>query len=285
MFKSRIAPTPSGYLHLGNVFNFMLTWLWTRSNNGQLLLRIDDADKARVRQQYITDIFEILNWLGIDWDLGPTSPASIKNEWSQQYRHTYYTALLNEWIESNRVYACTCSRSNRSTRANESTCTCAEEKIPLDQPGVSWWIRVAPNHLTTIDDVVHGSMRATPSSFMIRQRDGQPAYQVMSLSDDRLYGINHIVRGQDLLESSFRQVYLDGLLKKPFLQNASFWHHTLLLDSNGQKQSKSAGVQAYSLKDMYTKASIERLFYEWLGINSLRPDSWKSLVGDSVFNR
>jgi glutamyl/glutaminyl-tRNA synthetase len=285
MFKSRIAPTPSGYLHLGNVFNVMLTWLWTRSNNGQLLLRIDDADQARVRSQYVTDIFEVFDWLGVDWDLGPTGPSSLNNEWSQHHRQAHYTALLHEWIETNQVYACTCSRSNRSLTKAQPTCSCAGRLIPLDQPGVSWWIQTIPNHITTIHDALQGMKTATPSTFMIRQRDGQAAYQVMSLSDDRQYGINRIVRGQDLLESSFRQVYLDGLLKKPFLQKALFWHHSLLLDPQGQKQSKSAGVQARSLKEIYTKTTIEQLFYAWLGLNMPQPDSWKSLVGDSFFTR
>lgn len=91
---TRMAPTPSGFLHLGNMYNFILNWLWARANNGKVLLRIDDADTERKRKEYLDDIFRVLEKTGLDWDLGPTGPDDFERNWTQAQRNDIYASLL-----------------------------------------------------------------------------------------------------------------------------------------------------------------------------------------------
>jgi len=109
-WRSRLAPTPSGYLHLGNACNFLLTWLWIRHLGGELWLRIDDLDQARVRPEYIEDIFQQLDWLGLDTDQGPRSVGELQKTWTQQLRTERYLSALTTLKNTGALYRCICSR-------------------------------------------------------------------------------------------------------------------------------------------------------------------------------
>ena len=106
----RLAPTPSGYLHLGNAVNFVLTWLAARQRGAQLLLRIDDSDTARKRPEYVDDIFRAIDLLGLDYDLGPISSSDFEANWSQRHRYDQYVSTLNSLREAGALYACGLSR-------------------------------------------------------------------------------------------------------------------------------------------------------------------------------
>ncbi|MEQ8535610.1 MAG: glutamate--tRNA ligase family protein, partial [Imperialibacter sp.] len=93
---TRFAPTPSGFLHIGNIYSFLITWLLARKNNGQILLRIDDLDQERVRPEYVENIFRTLEWFGLDWDLGPSSVEQFEKEYSQLRRMEWYEAALQK---------------------------------------------------------------------------------------------------------------------------------------------------------------------------------------------
>jgi glutamyl/glutaminyl-tRNA synthetase len=256
---SRIAPTPSGYLHAGNAFSFVLTWLLLRKMGGKLLLRIDDSDAARSRPEYIEDIFNTLDWLGIDWDLGPEGPDDFARKYSQKHRFELYRELLDELRKaSGQVYACRCSRKQIQAQSRDGLYpgSCSSKALPLDLKNTAWRIRVPENEVIVIHDLLKKEPVLLPlgiqmGDFVIRRKDGLPAYQLVSLADDMHYGVNLIVRGGDLYESTAAQLYLSRHLanasfpwteKAKTFQQVTFCHHGLILDQDGEKLSKSRGA-------------------------------------------
>jgi len=251
--KTRLAPTPSGFLHIGNAFSFVLTWLLARTANGSLLLRIDDLDIDRVRPAYLADVFDTLHWLGLDYDEGPRHPDNFKAHFSQTHRLLLYHHLLYRLrTETDLVYACDCSRAQVQAISPNGLYpgTCRYRRLSLDAPNVAWRIRVPEGTLVT-PNTAHQTresyhLAAIIGDFVIRRKDGVPAYQIASLADDLHFGINYIVRGADLLPSTAAQVWLAQLLHAEAFVNIPFYHHPLITDATGTKLSKSAG--AASLK-------------------------------------
>ncbi len=256
MIRSRIAPTPSGYLHIGNALNFVLTYALVRRSGGSLRLRIDDIDAPRARPGYVDDIFQTLEWLGIAWDEGPHTPAEHHLSFSQSLRVARYQEIIHQLNNTGRTYACTCSRQELNT------CSCRSRKLPLDTPNAA--IRIAtPHEPIIVQDEKLGSQAVSLQEhmpdFVIRRRDGIAAYQLASLADDIDYGISLIVRGEDLLPSSAAQLYLASLIHADSFLKARFYHHALLLDADGAKLSKSEG--SLSLRAMrLAGAGPERVF-------------------------
>ena len=110
--KTRLAPTPSGYLHLGNIYSFAVTAALARKTQAKILLRIDDADRERTNKLYVQDIFDTLDFLGIPWDEGPKNTKEYEQEYSQVHRMGIYTKALQQLRESGMLFACTCSRAD-----------------------------------------------------------------------------------------------------------------------------------------------------------------------------
>src|ERR1043165_4144338 len=259
MIHSRIAPTPSGYLHTGNAFNFVITWLLTRKQDGTLRLRIDDIDSPRAKPDYLDDIFITLDWLGLDWDEGPYSPDQHNNVFSQVLRGERYDQLISALIQTRQVFSCSCSR--KSLAAQE--CHCREKKLNIDEPDtalklytpVESWISVSQPGEEPVELNLYQQMR----DFIIRRRDGIASYQIASLADDTDLGINLIVRGKDLLLSTAAQLYLAQLLGLSAFSKTVFYHHPLLTDEHGEKLSKSAG--STSLKAWRESGKTPEEFY------------------------
>lgn len=258
---SRIAPTPSGLLHRGNAFNFLLTWTLVRQKQGTLHLRIDDLDFARRRKEYIEDIFESLRWLGIDWDSGPRNSAEQQNIFSQDLRLRRYHDLIQELIDHGHCFACTCSRTEIG---QVYPGTCEAKNLPLDEPGTSIRLRVPRDEIVQIRDRVTTSFaigRET-GSFVIRRKDGLPSYQIASVADDEDMQMNLIVRGMDLLPSTAMQTLIAekaGLLS---FKNASFIHHNLIT-KNGEKLSKSAGAESLRVLRQGGAEAARSLYHEF----------------------
>lgn len=248
--RSRIAPTPSGFLHAGNGMNFILTWALTRACGGKLLLRIDDLDKARYRQEYVEDIFATLEWLGIDYDEGPSSVSDFEQNWSQHGRLERYEKLLKEIRSNNELFACTCSRKEIRAISPDGRYpnTCQELGLAFDAPNIAW--RINPPAKTASVEVcdwekgIQTRQLRELDAFVVRQKNELPAYQIASLADDLYFGINLIVRGKDLWTSTLSQIYLAELLHQQDFLNCCFLHHPLMREDNGEKMSKSAGANA-----------------------------------------
>lgn len=239
--RTRIAPTPSGFLHIGNAFSFVTTWYLARKLQGKVFLRIDDFDQARCRREYLDDIFEILAWLGIFPDEGPKNTDDFLKNYSQTLRLATYQHFLEELKNNHYLFACICSRKQLEI-AEE---TCLEKNIDF-QTDCAWKLKTHLCSTTHLNDLEKGNSQLCVHTempyFVVRRKDRLPAYQVVSLVDDLAYGINFIVRGNDLWASSFAQMYMADLLGKNLFQQIIFLHHPLLLEKDGQKLSKSQGA-------------------------------------------
>lgn len=250
MIKSRIAPTPSGYLHKGNAFNFLLTNAMVRKHGGQLLLRIDDMDSNRSRPAYLAHIFSTLKALNIVPDEGPQSIADLQRQWSQKNRLQAYQMTLDKLVATGLVYACDCSRKQVAKDSINGIYSgrCRNRQLPLSKADAAW--RIDCRAAKKVEWAEGGKQYSIALSeamgdFVIRKKDGMPAYQVCSLTDDINFEINLIVRGQDLLESSAAQLWLaERIGAQEWKQSLTLLHHPLLLDDAGEKLSKSAGAAA-----------------------------------------
>lgn len=241
-YRGRLAPTPSGLLHTGNLLLFAVAWQKCSIAAGKLLLRIDDMDTDRIRAAYINDIFSQLQWLGIVWDEGPQNMAEYVSQWQQIQRLDMYEAALNHLAAKNHLYPCSCSRLQLSgLTLNEHRCR--EKNIEQAQSGDAWRLRLPEKLEIDFTDEFYGKCTVDISllmpDFIVRKKDGKPAYQICSLVDDQHFKINHIVRGQDLLASTAAQLHLADLLDYSHFKNTQWLHLPLVLDANGQKLSKS----------------------------------------------
>lgn len=284
-FRSRIAPTPSGYLHIGNVYSFILTWVYTRLNNGHLLLRIDDMDGIRCRNEYLQDIFDTLQFLGIDYNEGPKDLHDFKTNFTQTIRLPQYHETLQKLVDNNQLYACVCSRKQLAANDNNrQENICREKKLPFNTPNSALRIcleaSVGISFLDEIKGAVNMDLKTLNPDFVVRQKDRLPSYQLCSLVDDTLFGITHIVRGEDLLVSTASQLYLAATIGYASFQRIRFFHHPLIPGLTGKKLSKSAGdtsiksmrSNGFSAKDIYKK--LGNLF----GIDNLQVSNATELL-------
>jgi glutamyl-tRNA synthetase len=280
--RTRIAPTPSGYLHLGNVLSFVITVAWARRTGAKVLLRIDDLDRERYQPAYVQDIFDTLNFLELPWDEGPRNVSEFEQQYSQVHRMPLYQEALQALAQAGRIFACTCSRSSlQNTVAYPGTCR--DKHYPLDAAQVNWRLYADPTTAINIKGVpsetISTTLPASMQDFVVRKKDGFPAYQLSSIVDDLHFGVDLIVRGADLLPSTIAQLYLAAQLPANNFHNIAFFHHALLTGANGSKLSKSAGDTSiqYLRKEGYSRAAIYGLLGAQLGIAEPVSD-WSSLA-------
>lgn len=228
---SRLAPTPSGYLHLGNIANFLLAEKLVAETNGQLLLRIDDCDGTRARREFVEHIFETLSWLGIRWQRGPQGTSDFYANFSQVARKEYYFERLAAL--SAHTFACACSR----RELEGGGCACREKKLSFE-PG-KHALRLP------VDDP---ALKKEFGNVVLWRKDGGPAYHWASVIDDLDAGVNLIVRGEDLRSSSELQKYIAALASPEGFRGVKFIHHPLITDEAGGKLSKSRG--AFSVRGL-----------------------------------
>lgn len=236
--KGRFAPSPTGIMHLGNVFCALLSWLSAKSKGGAWVLRIEDLDPDRSRRQFADRLMHDLEWLGLTWDEGP---------YFQSERYSRYEAALERLCAMDLVYPCFCTRADiMATQApHESdgrivyagTCR-ARTYNKEDMERAALRLKV-PDREIAFTDGHYGPQRVNLSrhcgDFIIRRRDGAWAYQLAVVVDDAEMGITEVVRGSDLLLSSPQQIYLAELLGYPL---PSFIHLPLLCNAQGQRLSK-----------------------------------------------
>ena len=282
---SRLAPTPSGYLHLGNAFSFILTWLLVRRLEGKLQLRIDDLDSARLKRDCLEDIFLQLEWLGLEYDSGPQGPEEHLKHYSQSLKIEDYRETLSSLRQLRSLYACQCSRKRYLAISEDGLYpkTCRDKKLDLDQPEITWRFK---SESEALSDTLffEGSSEEDSSSkplgdAVLLRRNGVPSYQIASLVDDMKNRSTLIVRGIDLYPSSLFQQTVAEKLGWATFSEICFVHHSLLKDSTGKKYAKSEG--AYSLKDLKQENSDPGFVYRgvacWLGLPDTDINDLKSL--------
>jgi glutamyl-tRNA synthetase len=267
---TRFAPTPSGFLHLGNLYSFLVTKVLAEKHDAKILLRIDDLDQERAKEEYVQDIFDTLDFMELSYDLGPKNLEGFESEWSQIHRMEQYQAALEELSEKRLVFACDCSRKKIQEMDSSGYYLghCQDRRIPLDRKEAAWRfnaletefvnLKTYPNQLNT------SLVLPTDIAFSIlRKKDLKPAYQLTSLIDDLHFGIDLIVRGQDLYSSSLAQLALAEKLNKSDFQDITFFHHPILKGPKKKKLSKSDG--STSIKSMRESGKKPKDIYQTLG--------------------
>ena len=236
----RLAPTPSGFLHAGNRHNFALTADLARELGAPLALRIDDADAVRYRREYAEDIFRTLHEMGIEWQIGPVDVDDFEEHWSQRHRINHYRAELLAAQDRGLVtYACSCSRSEqRGVAMGGCVGACRERELSWE-PGHTTLRVLVPSRTTIAVGESRVRLDEAMGDFVIWRRDDLPAYQLVSVVEDRDLRTTHIVRGRDLLESSAAQIFLAESVNAPNVVAATYVHHELLTNDQGDKLSKS----------------------------------------------
>ncbi|MBT1712435.1 tRNA glutamyl-Q synthetase [Fulvivirgaceae bacterium PWU5] len=281
--RARIAPTPSGYLHLGNIYSFVLTATLAQRHGARILLRIDDLDRQRTQRAYIQDIFDTLNFLEIPWHDGPRNADEFEREYSQVHRMELYRAALAELREKQALFACDCSRSKiqQADATGAYTGYCRTRGVPFDAVKVSWRLRTdndAPLTVRTLGEPVVEGLPREQTDFVVRKKDGDPAYQLASVVDDEHFGVDLIVRGMDLWPSTLAQLYLARVLGRNKFMATTFYHHPLITGPGGDKLSKSAGATSiqYLRKEGKTKADVYTMIARKSGIID-RLENWLEL--------
>ena len=239
----RFAPTPSGRMHLGNVFAGLLAWLSVRSQNGSMVLRMEDLDTQRTKTEYADQLRQDLLWLGLDWDT-ETPPQSQRSA-----VYDKYFALLEE---KKLLYPCYCTRSqlhnvnaphlSDGTYVYAGTCRdlTAQQRQAMGRLP-AWRVRV-PDKLWQVEDLVQGvyteNLATDCGDFVVRRADGVYVYQLAVTVDDGEAGVTEVVRGMDLLSSAPRQMYLQELFG---FSHPRYAHVPMLLAPDGRRLSKRDG--------------------------------------------
>ena len=282
--RTRIAPTPSGYLHLGNILSFSLTAALAEKSGASILLRIDDLDQERASPAYVQDIFDTLNFMEIGWHEGPRNRKEFEAEYSQVHRLPLYQQALKELEKRQVVFACDCSRSIlQQYNSIEYPGICRPREISLEESNVNWRLATDPDKFITLTEITGArTMNVLPPAmrhYVVRKKDGNPSYQLSSMVDDLHFGVDLIVRGADLYDSTLAQLYLSETLHRPAFQEITFYHHPLITSDAGVKLSKSAGDLSiqYLRKQGYSAATIYGMVAKAAGIREKVTD-WRSLA-------
>ena len=262
-YRGRLAPSPTGYLHVGHARTFATAWRRARTVRGALVMRMEDLDRERSREEYAEAALEDLRWLGLDWDEGPDVGGAC-GPYMQSQRGGLYLEAWRQLREGGFIYPCRCSRKDlaavlsaphegvglgqdaedepiypgtcRPFRSGESD----GWSLPSDGPGgTNWRFRVGEGVGVEFTDENLGLQRFTAGGdfgdFLVWRRDGLPSYQLACVADDHGMGITEVVRGADLLKSTARQILLNRALG---FRNPAWFHCDLSVDEHGKRLAK-----------------------------------------------
>lgn len=248
--KGRFAPSPTGRMHLGNVYTALMSWLSVRRRGGSWVLRIEDLDPQRSRREYARLIEDDLHWLGLDWDEGGLDDRGPAGPYSQSRRSHLYAEALERLRAMGLTYGCTCRRADiMATQAPHQSDgriiyagTCRPAGMPrrVSEPEAPHSVRLfVPDETIEFTDLICGPQRCNLArecgDFILRRADGAWAYQLAVVVDDALMGITEVMRGSDLLLSTAQQIHLYRLLGYPV---PAFAHLPLLCNEQGVRLSK-----------------------------------------------
>ncbi|HLZ92360.1 MAG TPA: tRNA glutamyl-Q(34) synthetase GluQRS [Candidatus Acidoferrum sp.] len=262
-YRGRLAPSPTGYLHLGHARTFWTAWQRARAAVGKLVFRNEDLDFQRCKPEFVSAMYEDLRWLGLDWDEGPDVGGPFA-PYSQSERRSVYLEAWRTLRDSGLIYPCTCSRKDLERAlsapheplhgADESNALAADDELPYpgtcrskaatamdyDSPaGVSWRFRVPDGETISFIDGHYGPQQFIAgrdfADFLLWRRDDIPAYQLAVVADDAAMQITEVVRGADLLKSTARQILLIRALG---YRTPAYFHCPLLRDERNVRLAK-----------------------------------------------
>lgn len=285
--RVRFPPSPTGYLHIGGARTALLNWLWAKKNNGKLILRIEDTDAERSTKESIAGIIDGLTWLGLDWDEGPY----FQTEFSKDH-----TLAAQKLIDSGLAYKCFCSKQDLDSKREaalaakqnvryDGTCRnlTAEQVQEKEAKGLLSVIRFKvprKNGVVSYEDKVLGTIERAYSDiedFVIVRSNGKPLYLLCNVVDDIRDRITHIIRGQDHMTNTTRQVLLYRALNAPV---PVFAHMPLTLDLQKKKISKRSHGEIVSVQFYRDKG-----FLPWALCNFLVLLGWNPGTDQEIFTR
>ena len=245
----RFAPSPSGRMHLGNIYTALLSWLSVRSRGGRWILRIEDLDPQRSKIEYARMIEDDLHWLGLDWDEGGIDGKGSHGPYLQSMRHHFYEEALARLKDTGLCYPCVCTRADiLATQAPHESDgrvvykgTCRPSMLPSPyQNKEKAAVRLAvPDEDITFTDLIKGPQTVNLArhcgDFIVRRGDGAWSYQLAVVVDDALMEVTEVMRGDDLLLSAAQQIYLYRLLG---YEPPVFAHVPLVCNEQGIRLSK-----------------------------------------------
>ena len=263
-YRGRLAPSPTGYLHIGHARTFFRAWQRAREADGLLVMRMEDLDGERSRDEYARAALEDLRWLGIEWDEGPDVGGPYA-PYEQSRRADFYRGAFQILRDGGYVYPCRCSRKDLAAAVSAPHEGAARGNDPDDEPvypgtcrpartgdgpfdlsprdegpgGLNWRFRVPDGEEIEFVDANLGPQRFVAGidfgDFLVWRRDGVPSYQLACVTDDFAMKITEVVRGADLLKSTARQILLNRALGYP---DTGWYHCELALDENGRRLAK-----------------------------------------------
>ena len=281
--KVRFAPSPTGELHLGGARTALFNWLYAKKHQGSFFLRIEDTDKERSKDIFTNQILDSLKWLGLDWD----EPLVYQS--GRMDRYKYY---LNKLLDENKAYRCFCSKSDVENYKKDSyalypgTCrnlTSEEVKSKLNQ-GISFTIRIKLEEgITAFDDLVYGTINTNNKElddFIIARSDGSPTYNFTVVVDDFEMEISHVIRGDDHLSNTPKQLIL---YKSLDLNPPIFAHLPMILGPDKKRLSKrhgAPGVQSFADQGYFPDSILN-----YLALLGWNPKSEKEvMLTDELIN-
>jgi glutamyl-tRNA synthetase len=248
-YRGRLAPSPTGFLHLGHARTFWTAQQRARENGGELILRNEDLDATRFKMEFVDAMLEDLRWFGFEWSEGPDVGGKFA-PYNQSERMNFYRATLEKLRAGNFIYPCTCSRKDilaatRAPHANDDdepiypgTCR-NNSKLKIKNSKFSWRFRVPDGETISFVDGNFGEQKFVAGKdfgdFVVWRHDDVPAYQLACVVDDAAMEISEVVRGADLLVSTARQILLYRALG---LTPPKFFHCALMLDEKGERLAK-----------------------------------------------
>jgi glutamyl-tRNA synthetase len=256
--RVRFAPSPSGDLHVGNIRTALYDWAFARAKRGTFVLRIEDTDATRVRPEYVESAQDTLRWLGLNWDEGPGVGGPF-GPYRQSERLGIYADWLERFLADGHAYYCYCTPEELEARRQAArqaggpsgydgycrTLT-ADQVAAYQEEGRQPVVRFRmPPGSTTFTDLIRGEVtfdHAHVPDFVLARADGAPLYTLAVAVDDVLMEITHVVRGEDLLSSTPRQIAVYGAMGVPEDRIPVFAHLPYVLGPNGQRLSKRNGV-------------------------------------------
>lgn len=281
--RGRLAPSPTGAQHVGNARTYLIAWLSARSQGGEVLLRIEDIDSPRIKPGAAEQSLDDLRWLGLDWDGEPVV---------QTTRLPLYKAALGRLIQRDLVYPCTCTRSDIASAASAphaehegpvypGTCShrSAADADSLTVP-FAWRFRAteSPAFTDRFLGEVRIDLKDTGGDFVVWKNTGTPAYQLAVVVDDAAMGITEVIRGDDLVPSTPRQLLLYDALG---LAPPAFAHVPLVVGPDGRRLAKRHGdTRLSSLREagMMPEELIGRLAWSCGWMPKTEPISAKELI-------
>jgi glutamyl/glutaminyl-tRNA synthetase len=250
LYRGRVAPSPTGFLHLGHARTFWIAAQRATERGGKLILRNEDLDSQRCRPDFVEAMYEDLRWLGIEWSEGPDCGGPF-GPYAQSERRGHYLAAWKRLRHAGFIYPCTCSRKDVTQAAgapNEGddepmypgTCRARNDARQFVEPaGVNWRFQVPDGDEIHFEDLHQGPQRFMAGrdfgDFIVWRRDDVPAYQLAVVVDDAAMQITEVVRGADLLKSTARQILLFRALG---LMIPNYYHCDLVRDEAGVRLAK-----------------------------------------------